>query len=188
MTDTASPTSPAERLRPLRQVRQYRDFTDQPVAEDVLRAIADVARWSGSSQNEQPWRFVLVRDRATIRAWAAAGLPQTRTLRTAPAAIAIVLPDRPQRAVADAYDEGRAAERCLIAASQLGLGAGIAWIRPDVRQVVADALGLPADRFVRTVVAVGHPTEAARQPKMTAGSARLPRAETVFEERWPPER
>ena len=39
--------------------------------------------------------------------------------------IAIVLPDEQGQAVSHAYDEGRAAERILIAASMLGLGAGI---------------------------------------------------------------
>ena len=31
----------------------------------------------------------------------------------------------------------------------------------DVRPAVNQILGLPADRFVRTIVAIGHPTEAA---------------------------
>ena len=84
-----------------------------------------------------------------------------------------------------AYDDGRAAERVLIAAGMLGLGAGIAWVRPDVRAPIGELLGLPADRYVRTIVALGHPTEAALAPKAAPGEARLPRDETVFEERWP---
>ena len=48
-------------------------------------------------------------------------------------------------------------------------------------------IGLPEGRFVRTVVAIGHPTEASRRPKTAPGEARLPRPATVFEERWPPE-
>jgi nitroreductase len=84
-----------------------------------------------------------------------------------------------------AYDEGRAAERMLVAASMLGLGAGIVWIPPDARDLVAGLMGLPEDRFVRTVVAIGHPTSEARRPKSALGAARLDREETVFEERWP---
>ena len=89
-------------------------------------------------------------------------------------------------AVTRAYDEGRAAERILIAASLLDLGAGITWIRPDVRPTIRELLGVPDDRLVRTIVAIGHPSAAARLPKSAPGTARLPRAETVHEERFPP--
>ena len=127
----------------------------------------------------------MLRDPEAIRAIHEAGLPQTRSLATAPAAIAITMPVEEGRAVSLAYDEGRAAERVLVAASLLDLGAGIAWVRGDAREAVAEVLGLPDDRFVRTIVAVGHPSAAARRPKSAPGEARLPRSETVFEDRWP---
>ena len=47
-------------LRALRRTRQVRQFTDEPVAESDLRAILEVARWSGSSINRQPWTFVVI--------------------------------------------------------------------------------------------------------------------------------
>jgi nitroreductase len=127
---------------------------------------------------------MVLRDRATLMAIHQAGMPQTRGLATAPAAIAIVLPGD-ERAISRAYDEGRAAERILVAAHLLGLAAGISWIRTAVGPTVAPLLGLPADRFVRTIVAIGHPTERARQPNSPPGQARLPRDQVVVEDRWP---
>jgi nitroreductase len=180
-----TPRSPADRVRPLLRVRQVREFAPTPVDPEALDAMADAARWSGSSRNGQPWRFVIIRDPATLRAIHEAGLPQTRSLATAQAAIAIVLPSEPGSGISHGYDEGRAAERILIAASLLGLGAGIAWVRSEARPAVSAQLGLPEDRFVRTVIAVGHPTAASRRPKSAPGEARLPREDTVFEERWP---
>ncbi|MFI5261165.1 MAG: nitroreductase family protein [Candidatus Limnocylindrales bacterium] len=177
--------TPLEVVRPLIRTRQYREFTDEPLTEAQLEAILDAARWSGSSGNEQAWRFIAIRDTATLRRIAGAGLPQARPLLTAAAAIAIVLPDEPQRTVSRAYDDGRAAERILIAASMLGLGAGISWIMSAVRPTVRDLLGLPPDRLVRTVMALGHPTEEARRPQSAPGRARKPRVEMVFRERWP---
>jgi nitroreductase len=179
-----SPT-PSDTLRPLRRARQVREFTAAPVDREMLDALADVARWTGSSRNTQPWRFIVVTNESTIREIAAIGLPQTRSLRTATAAIAIVLPAEEGRDVGHAYDDGRVAERILIGAGLLDLGAGIAWVRSDVRSQVGALLGLPPDRYIRTIVALGHPTEAARRPKSPPGEARLPRDETVFEERWP---
>jgi nitroreductase len=187
MTDhtTADDARPRDLVRPLLRARQIREFTDEPLTSAELEALTDVARWSGSSSNQQPWRFIVIRDRATLLRIAEAGKPQTRSLQTATAAVAIVMPGDPDRAVSHAFDEGRAAERLIIAASLLGLGAGISWIQKDVRPTVNEILGLPADRMVRTIVALGHPSEAARRPKSAPGEARLPREQVVFEERWP---
>lgn len=177
--------SPADRVRPLLRVRQVREFASAPVDPAAVDAMADAARWSGSSRNGQPWRFVIIRDLETLRAIHQAGLPQTRSLATAQAAIAIVLPSEPGSGISHSYDEGRAAERMLVAAELMGLGAGIAWVRSEARPAVAGLLGMPEGRFVRTVIAIGHPTDASRRPKSAPGEARLPREDTVFEERWP---
>lgn len=178
-------TDRSEQLRPLLRARQVREFTDEPVDEADLASLADVARWTGSSQNSQPWRFIVLRDEATIRKVAEAGMPLTRSLHTAMAAIAIAVPDEASRAVSHAYDEGRAAERILIGAGMLGLAAGIAWLTSAAREPVKAMLAVPDGWRVRTVVAIGHPSEAARRPKSPPGAARLPRGEVVFEERWP---
>lgn len=178
-------TDPVERLRPLLRTRQIREFTDEPVGEAELAALADVARWSGSSANTQPWRFIVIQEPKTLRGIADAGMPQTRSLRSAMAAIAIALPEEEGKAVSHAYDEGRGAERILIGATMLGLGAGITWILKPARGTVSELLHVPGEWRVRTVVAIGHPTESARRPKSPKGQARLPRDEVVFHERWP---
>jgi nitroreductase len=178
-------TDRSELVRPLLRTRQIREFTAEPVDEADLAALADVARWSGSSANTQPWRFIVIREEATLRAIALAGMPQTRSLRTAMAGIAIALHEEQGKAVSHAYDEGRAAERILIGAHMLGLGAGIAWILAAARGTVTELLHIPGEWRVRTIVAIGHPSEAALRPKSAPGKARLPRDETVFNERWP---
>jgi nitroreductase len=40
--------------------RDWRSYADRPVPDDVLRRTLDAGRLSGSSQNKQPWRFVVV--------------------------------------------------------------------------------------------------------------------------------
>ena len=40
--------------------RDWRSYADRPVPEEVQRRILDAGRVSGSSQNVQPWRFVVV--------------------------------------------------------------------------------------------------------------------------------
>ena len=176
--------SPRVLVRPLLRVRQLRQYTAEPPTDDELGAIVDAGRWSGSSRNSQPWRFVIVRDTGVLKQIHDAGLPQMRSLATARAAIAIVVPDD-EDAASIAYDEGRAAERMLIAASFLGLGAAIAWAVPGIRNLVGSLLGVPDGRFVRTLVVVGHPTAEALAPKSAPGQARLPRDQVVFEGTWP---
>ena len=34
-------------------------FSDRPVPEEDLRALFEAARWSASSFNEQPWRYIV---------------------------------------------------------------------------------------------------------------------------------
>jgi len=176
---------PLHAVKPLIRVRQMREFTSRKVTRAELEAITEVARWSGSSRNEQPCRFIALRDPATIGRIAELGLPQTRGLPTATAAVVIVTPDEPERETSRAFDDGRAAERMLIAANLLGLGGGIARLRPDVREPIGALLHVPAHRSVRTIVAFGHPSAEARLPKSKPGMARLPREQVVFEERWP---
>jgi nitroreductase len=182
MTDRTP--SPRVLVRPLVRVRQMRQFTTEPPTDEELGAIVDAGRWSGSSRNTQPWRFIIVRDRDVLRQIHDAGLPQMRSLATALAAIAIVVPDDDDP-LSHAYDEGRAAERMLIAASFLGLGAAIAWAVPSIRDLVGSLLAVPKGWLVRTLVVVGHPTAEALAPKSAPGKARLPREETVFEGSWP---
>lgn len=184
-TPAAGPTALLEKLRPVIRTRQIREFAAEPLRAAELEALTEAARWTGSSRNEQPWHLITIEDETTLGRLAEAGLPQTRALGTATAAIAVVLPADPERRVSDAYDDGRLAERILVAATILGLGAGITWIRRDVAPVVAGLLGLPPDRYVRTIVALGHPSEGARRPKSAPGQARKPRSEIVFKERWP---
>jgi nitroreductase len=165
-------------LRALRRTRQVRQFTDEPVAEADLAAILEVARWTGSSVNRQPWTFVVIRDRADREHLAALA---SYARHVAGAALAIAVAMSGENAEWDAYDEGRVSERILVAAGALGLGAGIGWAVESERPAVAAFLGLPAPTFVRTIISLGHPTEAARRPRSAPGIARKPLAELVRE-------
>jgi nitroreductase len=175
--------APSSVLRPLRQVHQTRQFApDAPIPAEAIDAIVDVARWSGSSQNTQPWRFITLQETATLRAMAELIGSNARSLETAPAAIAIVMPVAEGKAVSYAFDEARAAERMIIAASLLGLAAGLSWIAAPARPAVADLLGIPDGWSLRSIVAMGQP--AGGRSGTPRGRTRLPRAETVFSERW----
>ena len=172
-------SSAVDTVRPLTRTRQYREFTSEPVSDETLDALVRVARWSGSAGNAQPWRFIVVTDVGLIRRVAEMAMPQTRGLPTAMAALVITLPDDASRESIDTYDDGRVAERILIAASMLGIGAGIQFIQKQFRPQVHEALGVPDGRFIRTIMALGHPTDAAKAQRAATGEARVPLEELV---------
>ncbi len=165
-------------LRALRRTRQVRRFTDEPVAEPDVDAILEVARWTGSSENTQPWLFVVIRD-ADVRRRIGALARYARHVGQAPLAIAIVMPGADPES--EAYDEGRVAERILIAAGAMDLGAGIGWAVDAEQEEVGELLRVAPPAFVRTIVSIGRPTDEARQPRQGPGTGRRPLSEFVRE-------
>ncbi len=170
-----------ETLRILRGVRSVRDFRPDPVPEDRLAAILEVARWTGSGGNAQPWTFIVVQERATLQAIALAS-PNTGHVAGAAAAIVIVTDGKSPGI--ETFDEGRAAERILIASTALGLASAIGWIVPQASSQVKTLLGVPEERSVRTLVSLGYATESGALPKSAPGSARRPLDEVVRRERF----
>ena len=167
--------------RTMRRLRAVRQYTDAPVDDELLTEILSVARWTGSAQNRQPWRFVVVREPAT-RDGLAVLVPNAPQVARAPVVVAIVMPG--ERAVLEAYDEGRATERILLSAMALGLGAAVGWVPQEAREAAARLLGVPEGRLLRSLVAIGHPTPESDRPRRAAGTARLRLEELVHRERW----
>jgi nitroreductase len=51
----------------VRTVLAVRKYQDKPVPPDVVRRIVEAGRLTGSAMNSQPWHFIVVEDRNTIR-------------------------------------------------------------------------------------------------------------------------
>src|SRR2546423_704207 len=98
-------------LEPIRRVSQIRQYSADPVPEDVIDQLLELARWTGSAKNSQPWRFIVVRDRDRLKKLGALR-PPIGWLASAPLGIAIVLDGA--EGMFGAYDEGRLTERLLL--------------------------------------------------------------------------
>src|SRR5690606_3697867 len=68
-----STSDPSAALAALRSLRQSRRFLPDPIAREELEKLLEVARWTGSAKNTQPWHLVVVTDPATNKALAEAG-------------------------------------------------------------------------------------------------------------------
>lgn len=148
-------TTYPETVDQLKKVRQARQYLDTPVTDADLQQLLEVAQWTGSSRNTQPWHFVVIQDPEILKAISDIRTP-INWVADAPLAIAIVL--NGGGGVSEAFDEGRVTERLLIAARLLGLGGGTAWFG-DEAQVARgrEILGVTDEKVVRAVVALGYP-------------------------------
>ncbi len=175
-------SSNADALEAVRSVRQVRQYTEGEVTDEQLHQILEIARWSGSSRNTQPWHFVVVRDKETLRKLSELR-PNITWVEDGALAIAMVMPG--DNVVHEAYDEGRVSERIMIAARMLGLGAGTAWFSEADREAIAkDLLGVPEDHTLRSVMVVG-PYETSKDPRPTGPKpGRKPLDEIVSYEKY----
>jgi nitroreductase len=175
-----SATDPDARLGDLRRLRQTRRFTEDPVTDDDLARILEVARWTGSAKNTQPWEFIVVRDRDKLERLCVIG-PTAHFIGKAPLVIAIVLAGRSPRS--EAYDEGRVSERIMLAGQLLGLGSGTAWWGGEEFAAQAkEILGVPPEKTLLSCVALGYPQPVQRKPAVPLG--RRPLAELVFDDTY----
>lgn len=171
----------------MRSLRVVRRFADTPVPDAVLDDMLEVARWTGTSKNTQPWHLVVVREEETLRALAKLG-QFAGHIAGATVALALVMESRN-----NAFDCGRLAERLMLAAWSHGVGSCIGSIWPDDNERAAkELLGVPKERWLHQVISFGYPADDnATRVSATPAAARMlpsigrrPRAEVVSWERY----
>lgn len=165
----------------LRRLRAVRQFLPTPVPDEAVNDILEVARWSGSANNRQPWGLVVIRVRETLRALGALE-GYARHVANAPLAIVLVMDgERPEH---EAYDEGRLSERIMLASAAHGLGSCIGWFNGAGIAAAKELLGVPTDRRLRTVISIGYPDREALRARPKREQPRKPLADFVRWERY----
>lgn len=170
-----------------------RSFLDKPVPEDALLRILEAARWAPSANNNQPWRFIVVRDPQRLQAFREALNRGNRWAWRAPVLIAVcaraeddfVRKDDP--VTYHLFACGLAVENLLLAAVEEGLmGHPLAgYSAPKVKE----ALGIPEAYSVVAVVALGYEgpidlLDEETRAKDERPRTRKPFAETVSWDCW----
>lgn len=146
--------SVTEAVRTLRSVRQ---FDGRPVSDEVLRAILDAGRRSQSSKNTQPWQFVVIRERDTLRQLGECG-QFAGHLAGATFGVALVADTNAE------FDLGQACAVMMLTAWEHGVGSCIAsmW-EPERAKAI---LGIPPEMHFRTALSFGYPAEGGVPAKM----------------------
>lgn len=159
--------------------RNVRSFQGRTIPAAELDWILEAGRRSPSSQNWQPWNFIVVTDRAQLRRLAGA-VRGVAHIADAAAAIAIVGPVADNEFHRAGFDLGQAAMSMEIAAADLGIGtchSGVADL--DLARAI---LGLPADRDWVLLMSLGYPADRPLAP--VRNPKRRPFAEVVHRDRW----
>ena len=170
-----------DKIKFLRGLRAVRQFLPGPVPEEVIGDILEVARWTGSSTNSQPWDLIVVRDRSMLQAISQL---EGSVKYMANAAFAIVVVMAGENKHTEPFDEGRLVERLLLAASAHGVGAGLGWLRGEGREEAKRLLGVPESRSLRATISFGYPDKAAPRDRPKSEQPRKPLSEIVHYEQF----
>jgi len=161
--------------------RSIRVFLPGEVSDEQVKTLLEAAMSAPSAVAKDPWRFVVVREKETLKKIADA-LPNGKMLPNAAVGIVVCGDIEAAHDKQLSYllqDCAAAIENLLLAAHTLGLGTCWLGVHPRENRVKAikEILGLPENIIPVSVVAVGKPGEV-KEPQTRY------KAEKVHYERW----
>lgn len=144
----------------IKTCRTVREFREELVPDEVLVEILETTKWAPSPVNSQPWRFIIIRDKRTLkklREFAKYG----KHLLDAPMAIAVVVTYIEGFHWYNEIEENKyagavVATHLMLAAWEKGVGTG--WVSIE-RDKVNDILEVPEGHTVVAIIPIGYPIE-----------------------------
>jgi nitroreductase len=158
----------------VRTVLAVRRYQRRSIPEDIVARIVESARLTGSSQNGQPWHFVVVSDPETLRDLARS-IRSGPYISEAPLAVAVAYERASRFGVSDA---SRAIQSMILTAWDAGVGSN--WTGFAGMDGVRAILEIPDGYDVVAVVPFGYPAEVRRRGVKN----RKPRSEVISRERF----
>lgn len=149
-----------------------RKYAPRPVPREHILQCLEAARMAPSACNSQPWKFVVVDDRATLMevSDAAIGLGMNRFTVQVPVLVAVVQENMNLEAKAGSLvknkdysmmDLGMAIENFCLQAADLGLGTCIMGWFDEKR--IKKVLGVPSGKRLQLLIALGYPDAPTRE-------------------------
>ena len=143
----------------IRTILAVRSYTDQPIAREAVERIVEAGRLTASSMNRQPWHFVVIEDRETLREL---GRLARSGPYTAGAAMAIGVAVE-KDSIFGVSDASRAAQNMMLAAWNEGIGSN--WVGFGGLEEVKTLLGIPAKLDLLAILPLGYPARAVGRGK-----------------------
>jgi len=142
----------------VRTVLAIREYKETPLPPDLVRRIVEAGRLSGSAVNGQPWHFIVVDDRDTLRHLGV--LARTGPyIAQAPLAVVVAV----QRTKFSVADAARAIQSMVLTAWSEGVGSN--WVGFMGLEDVKPLFGIPDDLDVLAIVPFGYPPRSIKGKK-----------------------
>ncbi len=170
-----------------------RAFSSETIDEETLMSVFEAARWAASSNNEQPWRFIIARSEEDRKKFLDFLAPANQVwAKNAPVLVVLIAkktfshngnPNRTHQ-----FDVGTCSGYMSLQATMNGLYAhGMAGFDPEMARAT---LGVPSDFEIMAVFAIGKRGDASLLPedvaKREVPSGRRPVAESIMEGHFVP--
>lgn len=141
--------------------RSIRKYQAKEVEEEKIEKLLEAAVAAPSAGNEQPWHFIVIKDRKRLNHLAEIH-PYAKMLKEAPLAIAVCADLNKQKHQGFwVQDCSAATQNILLEARSLGLGS--VWIgchpAEDREKAISDYLNVPEGFKTLSLIAVGYPAE-----------------------------
>jgi nitroreductase len=164
----------------IRMKRAVRQFEDRPLPDEAVQAILNAGRRAQSSKNTQPWKFIAIRDKATLKAISECGT-WAGHLAGSWLGVAILHAD-PSERFQIMFDIGQTAAYMQLAAWELGIGSCLASIyeQDKARRI----LGYPEALHLRIAISFGYPRDPQDLTKPPKKGGRRQLDEVVHWDRW----
>jgi nitroreductase len=159
--------------------RNVRTFQNRVIPAADLDRILEAGRRSPSSQNWQPWDFIVITDRAQLRELSAVFYGAHHLAHSA-ATIAVVGPVADNEFHRAQFDLGQATMSMTLAAADLGIGTCHAGVTD--MELARRVLRLPADRTWVLLLSLGYPADRPLTP--VQAPKRRPFDEVVHRGHW----
>jgi nitroreductase len=142
----------SEVFEAVRTLLAVRDYQDKAVPDEVIRRIVEAGHLSASGGNQQPWHFVVVRDRQTL-------VDLGAMIRTGPyvarSAFAIVAAYDKAKGIYGMSDTSRAIQSMVLTAWAEGVGSN--WTGFGGLEEESKKVGIPDTYDVLAVLPFGYP-------------------------------
>ena len=158
----------------VRTVLAVRSYQDKPVPPDIVRRIVEAGRLTASASNNQPWHFIVVENRDTLRQLGTLAKTGPYIVQ-APLAIVVAI-EKSKLALSDG---SRAIQSMILTAWSEGVGSNWVGFQGGLVEINS-LLGIPADFDVLAIVPFGYPTQDRHQGK----KKRKPLSQVAHRERF----
>ena len=151
-------------LEILKKRRSVRNYTETAVEAEKINMLVQAALLSPTSRNLHPWEFIVVTDKGTLEKLSRSKEDGSSFLKNAPLGIVVIAdPDK-----SDVWVEDASIASIIIQLTAESVGLSSCWIQIRKRlhkngassqQYVRKILGIPENRNVESIIAVGYSRE-----------------------------